>query len=265
MHVHPRALHAGGSWLAAWLAACSVEQVELGGPSLDELAVRMAEIECASNLAGDCGEPRWPDEAACVEQRAAELRDAYAEAAMGHRYDPSCADTMTDPAALEGCAQPCSIFVGDRRLGERCVHDLHGSQCAASLACLAGVCVDASMLGPGVEGDRCHDPGAGFFRACVAGLYCDDAVTEACVVAPAIGEPCAPDLGGEPWYCGTGSYCALEDRTCRALHAVGEPCGSSGSGVDACSSEHCEHDLCAPRQPIWCFVRGYVPTTGCAA
>lgn len=238
-------------WLASMASACSVEST---GPTLDDLALSLAEQECASQLAGDCGEPAWPDEAACVEQRAAEIRSAYAETeALGRRFDSACAEALMGPPATDGCAALCSVLVGDKRLGEACSDEGVGSDCGVSLVCHEGECVESASFVAGAEGEPCVDEAGEFLRLCRTGLYCDQASSGTCLVGPAEGEPCIDGVR-----CGMGSFCDVVDLVCRPELADGEPCASPFE----CESYTCDGGVCAAAEPLWC-TQDVVPSMGC--
>lgn len=253
--VHPQQslLRRSWPWLALMASACAVEST---GPTLDDVALLLAEEECASHLAGDCGEPAWPDEAACVEQRAAEIRSAYAEAeALGRRFDSACAEALTDPAPTVHCASICSVLVGDKRLGEACSDEGPGSDCGVSLLCYDGTCVESTRFAPGAVGEPCIDEAGDFLRLCRTGLYCDQTSSGTCLVGPAAGEPCIDGV-----QCGMGSFCDVDDGLCRPQLADGEPCSSLGE----CQSSTCDDGVCVAPEPFWCTNDDVVRTLGCA-
>jgi hypothetical protein len=260
MHLSLRAFRAGLATAAMLALACTTE--EAAGPTFEDLALRLAEVECASRLAGECGEPSWPDEQACVEQRAAELRDAYTGAeAMGRRYDPECAESLLEPTAAETCSAVCSLFIGDKRLGEPCNDEGAGSDCDAATLCSGGTCVERSLFTPAAEGERCTNDEGASSRPCRFGLLCDQS-NGVCIIAPAEGAPCADVNSSEPVECGRGFFCELEQRVCQRLRAEGEPCDPI-RGELSCESYTCEEGMCAPLEPAWCAFESHTPETSC--
>jgi hypothetical protein len=220
-----------------------------------DLAQQLAEEECSWHLSVGCREPAWSDEATCVAQRSAELRQAYDDAeARGRRFDAECAEEILGPSRPSGCTSLCSVYVGDKRLNEACSDDGAGSDCGPSLTCIQGACVDSSAIGLVTEGETCIDDAGRPTRVCQTGLLCDDQGSGTCVRGPAAGEACIDGVR-----CAVGSYCAYDDRVCQPLRAAGEPCQSPIE----CESVSCESGACEASVPFWCTNDHLVYSDGC--
>lgn len=121
------------------------------------------------------------------------------------------------------CVDNGTTVEGDRLPGAACTLGcITGYVCARSSA--AG---ESSCLPEPAAGQPCYyeayDDGFGGNGQCGRYFYCDASFT--CQPLPGQGEPCAPDLGGEP-RCRAG---ACESGTCAVLDTPGVACSTSSS------------------------------------
>lgn len=232
---------------------CSVETES--GPSADELAEHLAQVQCAQRSSLSCEQEPWADPTTCVTEQATTLRDLYAQAeARGRIYDPSCAEShVSVDGALDTseCHTWCQIFHGTKAEGESCEHEGPGTDCAGSLVCLDGVCRSTSLLYLD-EGEECTaqigEPLCGF------GLRCDREGSGTCKPGPAEGEPCVNNSAGDPTQCGLGYFCELEQGLCQRQIDIGQPCPTGAYATAAsCKSFNCEEGVCAPSPALCMF------------
>ncbi|MEM9455431.1 MAG: hypothetical protein AAGF11_14710 [Myxococcota bacterium] len=231
---------------------CSAEAES--GPSVDELAEHLAEVQCARRSSLNCEQEPWADPTTCVAEQATTLRDLYAQAeARGRIYDPSCAESLVSVDGtldLLECHTLCQIFHGTKAEGEACEHEGPGTDCTGSLACVDGVCRSTSESFVD-EGEACStaigEPLCGF------GLLCDRNDSGTCQPGPAEGEPCVKDIAGDPTHCGLGFFCEFEQGTCQRQIELGQPCPTGAySNAASCKSFNCEEGVCAP-SPLECM------------
>jgi hypothetical protein len=244
---------------AVWIAfgGCKSSELPEVPPVVEreEAARVLAEETCRLLFACDCSVNFYRDEDHCLD--VVELRgndaDWVAEGAE-LAYDGACVSTLATIRRELGCdvaedgfvCLPCRPFFGTAAAGEPCRKlgvTVDVDTCAQGLRCDGGICVELCPTATLGEGEPCA-AGIESLGTCEPGLHCD-AVTQACTVSPALGEPC-PDR-----ICTTDAWCDLttpDGPTCTERREAGASCFLDAS----CESDRCENERCTAPEPTVC-------------
>lgn len=225
---------------SAVVVACSADRVSGVGES--SFASDLATVECISVFSCECDDYPYPDEAFCRDSVAG-IYDALLEPGRkaGLSFDAECAQGFVDEygegegecgsvlvdtgeSDTTACSY-CSLYNGDKALGEDCTQYSDFDDCGSGMLCEEGKCFDPCAVV--LAGESCEDQGWG--RDCEPGYHCSPEAEPVCTKTPATGEACQ-------YYCADGSYCNF-DEVCAVLPKLGEACdsGQCDEGL-ACSS-----------------------------
>ena len=222
--------------VAAVTSACSVERVS----EVDEtsFATDLAAVECAFYFSCECEDYGYPDEAFCRDSLEG-LYDALVDPARkaGLTFDPQCAQEAVDSYASEVCLDSvfdgvesdgtcsyCSIYHGDKAVGEDCTIYAEFDDCATGLYCDEGKCVDPCAVA--AQGEPCD---SGSIDGCEPGFHCPLDEDPVCTKTPTMGEACE-------FLCAGDLYCSF-DGVCAATPKLGEACEGPCAEGSACSND----------------------------